>query len=64
MVIDNVSDFTHAWLHRRYKPFEEGAVLTHHEIVGDDVHLSYDTRVGRGRISGCLWITNASTPTT
>ena len=52
MVIDNVSDFTHAWLHRRYKPFEEGAVLTHHEIVGDDVHLSYDTRVGRGRISG------------
>ena len=52
MVIDNVSDFTHAWLHRRYKPFEQGAVLTEHEVVGDNVHLSYDTQVGRGRISG------------
>ena len=52
MVIDNVSDFTHAWLHRRYRPFEEGAVLTRCETIGDDVHLSYDTRVGRGRISG------------
>ena len=52
MVIDNVSDFTHAWLHRRYRPFEEGATLTRCETVGDDVHLAYDTRVGRGRISG------------
>ena len=52
MVIDNVSDFTHAWLHRRYRPFEEGAVLTRCETIGDDVHLAYDTRVGRGRISG------------
>ena len=52
MVIDNVSDFTHAHLHRRYRPFEEGATLTRCETVGDDVHVAYDTRVGRGRISG------------
>ena len=52
MVIDNVSDFTHAHLHRRYRPFEEGAVLTRCETVGDNVHLTYDTQVGRGRISG------------
>ena len=51
MVIDNVSDFTHAHLHRRYRPFD-GATLTRCETVGDNVHLDYDTRVGRGRISG------------
>ena len=50
MVIDNVSDFSHAHLHRRYRPFE-GATLTRCETVGDNVHLAYDTRVGRGRIS-------------
>jgi len=52
MVIDNVSDFTHAHLHRQYRPFEEGATLTRCETVGDNVHVAYDTRVGRGRISG------------
>ena len=51
MVIDNVSDFTHAYLHRRYRPFED-AKLTRCETIGDDVHLAYETRVGRGRISG------------
>ena len=51
MVIDNVSDFTHAHLHRKYQPFE-GATLTRCETVGDDVHVAYDSKVGRGRISG------------
>jgi phenylpropionate dioxygenase-like ring-hydroxylating dioxygenase large terminal subunit len=51
MVIDNVSDFTHAYLHRRYRPFED-ARLTHAETEGDRVRLAYETRVGRGRISG------------
>lgn len=51
MIIDNVSDFTHAHLHRRYRPFE-GSDLIHYETVGDDVHLAYSTKVGRGRISG------------
>jgi len=51
MIIDNVSDFTHAHLHRRFRPFE-GADLTRCETIEDDVHLSYKTRVGRGRISG------------
>ena len=51
MIIDNVSDFTHAHLHRRYRPFED-AILTRCDTIGDDVHLAYDTRVGRGRISG------------
>jgi phenylpropionate dioxygenase-like ring-hydroxylating dioxygenase large terminal subunit len=51
MIIDNVSDFTHAYLHREYKPFED-ATLKKCEAVGDDVHLSYQTKVGQGRISG------------
>ena len=51
MVIDNVSDFTHAHLHRRYRPFE-GAALTRCETIGDNVHVAYTSQVGRGRISG------------
>ena len=51
MVIDNVSDFSHAYLHRRYRPFT-GANLTRCETVEDNVYLAYDTQVGRGRISG------------
>ena len=50
MVLDNVSDFTHAYLHRKYKPFSD-AKLTKLETIGDRVHLSYDTKVGRGRIA-------------
>lgn len=51
MIIDNVSDFTHASLHRRYRPFV-GAKLTRLEAEGDHVLLAYETQVGRGRISG------------
>ncbi len=51
MVIDNVCDFTHVHLHRKYRPFE-GATAAKYETIGDNVHLSYDTHVGRGRISG------------
>ncbi|MCY4170005.1 MAG: Rieske 2Fe-2S domain-containing protein [Bacteroidetes bacterium] len=50
MIIDNVSDFSHAYLHRRFRPFV-GAELVRFETVGDDVHLSYNTKVGRGKIS-------------
>jgi phenylpropionate dioxygenase-like ring-hydroxylating dioxygenase large terminal subunit len=51
MIIDNVSDFTHAYLHRKYKPFSD-AVLTKLETIGDRVELCYDTKVGGGAISG------------
>ena len=51
MIIDNVSDFTHAYLHRKFRPFED-AKLTKLESVDDRVYVSYDTKVGRGRISG------------
>jgi phenylpropionate dioxygenase-like ring-hydroxylating dioxygenase large terminal subunit len=51
MIIDNVSDFTHAYLHRKYRPFED-AKLSRAETVGDRVLLAYETKVGHGRISG------------
>jgi phenylpropionate dioxygenase-like ring-hydroxylating dioxygenase large terminal subunit len=51
IIIDNVSDFTHAHLHRSYRPFTD-AKLTSYDASGDKVSLSYDTKVGQGRISG------------
>lgn len=51
MIIDNVNDFTHAYLHRKYRPFTE-AKLRRCETIGDRVFVSYDTKVGAGRISG------------
>jgi hypothetical protein len=61
MIMDNVSDFSHAYLHRRSKPFE-GAKLTKLETQGDRVVLAYDTRVGAGRISG-LFVNRKTTKT-
>lgn len=51
MIIDNVSDFTHAYLHRRFRPFDD-AKLVKLEPEEDKVSLAYETKVGRGRISG------------
>ena len=50
IIIDNVSDFTHAYLHRRYRPFVD-AKLTRCEAVGNKVELSYDVIVGDGKFS-------------
>jgi phenylpropionate dioxygenase-like ring-hydroxylating dioxygenase large terminal subunit len=47
MVIDNVSDFTHEFLHRKFKPFAD-AKLKKLESTEDAVYLSYDTKVGHG----------------
>lgn len=51
MLIDNICDFTHAYLHRSRKPFTD-AKLTRSEASDDAVLVSYDTKVGQGRISG------------
>ena len=51
MIIDNVSDFTHEHLHRKFRPFT-GARLLHHDTSDDEVVLEYDAQIGRGRISG------------
>jgi phenylpropionate dioxygenase-like ring-hydroxylating dioxygenase large terminal subunit len=51
MVIDNICDFSHAYLHRKYRPFTD-AKLTHHEADDNRVYLTYDAYMAGGRISG------------
>jgi phenylpropionate dioxygenase-like ring-hydroxylating dioxygenase large terminal subunit len=50
LIIENVSDFSHAHLHRRYRPFSD-AKLTDLETSGTQVRLSYNVLVGDGRFS-------------
>jgi phenylpropionate dioxygenase-like ring-hydroxylating dioxygenase large terminal subunit len=50
MIIDNVSDFTHEFLHRRFRPFV-GARLTYCHNDGDRVRVGYETQIGDGRFS-------------
>lgn len=47
MLLDNVSDFTHGFLHRKYKPFE-GMKLVRLETLDDRVELEYDSRIAAG----------------
>jgi len=42
MIVDNLSDLTHGYLHRKYKPFSD-PVLTSYEARGDGVHCVYET---------------------
>lgn len=51
MVIENVSDFTHGYLHRRYRPFEDARLLSC-DVQDDRVTVKYEARIGCGRISG------------
>lgn len=50
MVIDNICDFAHAFLHRKYQPFVD-AKLTHHEADSERVYLTYDTYMAEGKFS-------------
>jgi phenylpropionate dioxygenase-like ring-hydroxylating dioxygenase large terminal subunit len=49
MIIDNVLDFTHEYLHRKYEPFKNPK-LTLVEAEGDKVFVEYDTQVAAGKI--------------
>ncbi|MFJ7079000.1 Rieske 2Fe-2S domain-containing protein [Streptomyces sp. NPDC098781] len=51
VIMDNVSDFTHAYLHRKYEPFSLDTLLTSLEPGPDSVRLSYRTKVGGSRLS-------------
>ena len=51
MLIENICDFTHAYLHRRTKPFLDSK-LTRYEAQAERVLVEYDTLVGGGPISG------------
>jgi phenylpropionate dioxygenase-like ring-hydroxylating dioxygenase large terminal subunit len=51
IIVENLLDFTHAYLHRRYGAFGD-AVLTRSESGVDKVVAEYDASIGNGRISG------------
>ncbi|MDC0685084.1 aromatic ring-hydroxylating oxygenase subunit alpha [Sorangium atrum] len=50
ILAENINDFTHAYLHRRYNPFV-GATIDKCEEIGDKAHISYATLTGQGRFS-------------
>jgi nitrite reductase/ring-hydroxylating ferredoxin subunit len=50
IIMENTCDFTHAYLHRRYRPFED-AKLTKSKIHGERIFASYDATAGHGRFS-------------
>lgn len=49
MLLENVSDFTHGFLHRKYQPFH-GTELLRCEEIGDRVELEYNSKIGAGRL--------------
>ncbi len=49
MLLDNVSDFTHGFLHRKFQPFE-GTDLLRCETVGDRVELEYRSKIAAGKL--------------
>ncbi|MCS6912752.1 MAG: Rieske 2Fe-2S domain-containing protein [Myxococcales bacterium] len=50
MLIENICDFTHAYLHRKTRPFID-AKLTRYEAQPERVVVEYDTLVGAGPIA-------------
>jgi hypothetical protein len=49
MILENVCDFNHAFLHRKFKPFTDPHLLgTRHE--GDIIYVDYETDMSQSRI--------------
>ena len=51
IIVENLLDFTHAYLHRKYRPFED-AVLVRTQSNDDAILAEYETAIGAGRFSG------------
>jgi phenylpropionate dioxygenase-like ring-hydroxylating dioxygenase large terminal subunit len=49
MILDNVSDFTHGYLHRKFRPFE-GDTLLQLDEEEDRVLLQYDSKIAAAKI--------------
>jgi phenylpropionate dioxygenase-like ring-hydroxylating dioxygenase large terminal subunit len=49
MLLENVSDFTHGFLHRKFQPFQ-GTDLLRCEEVGDRVEVEYRSKIAAGRL--------------
>ncbi len=53
MVMDNVSDYTHGYLHRKHEPFSE-ATLDGFKAEGDAVNLTYSATIAAGKVMDML----------
>lgn len=53
MIVENVCDFNHAFLHRRKQPFTQPR-LNRHYREGETIHVLYDTSFHQSRISKLL----------
>lgn len=53
MILDNVSDFTHGHLHRKWRPFEGDKLLSIEEGE-DQVLLHYNAKIGAARVMDLL----------
>jgi phenylpropionate dioxygenase-like ring-hydroxylating dioxygenase large terminal subunit len=51
IILENLLDFTHAYLHRKYLPFAN-AELVRSESADDSLYAEYQALIGGGRISG------------
>ncbi len=50
MIMENICDFSHGYLHRDYRPFAN-AKLTNVDSAGDAIRITYETEVATGRVS-------------
>lgn len=49
MILENVCDFNHAFLHRKYKPFTDPHLLDHYR-EGDIITMEYETDLSRSQV--------------
>ncbi|HKY62323.1 MAG TPA: aromatic ring-hydroxylating dioxygenase subunit alpha [bacterium] len=55
MVIDNLCDLSHGYLHRRTRPFGYDARLTRYQSGADDVTIEYQVRIGDSKLMNALF---------
>lgn len=49
MILENVCDFNHAFLHRKYRPFTDPHLLGHHR-EGDIITMEYETDLSQSQV--------------
>jgi len=49
MILENVCDFNHAFLHRKYKPFTDPHLNTHYR-EGDVITMEYETDLSKSQV--------------
>ncbi len=50
IVLENVSDYTHGYLHRKYEPFSD-PTLVQCDSFDDSVHIAWNAKIGSGKLA-------------